>query len=91
MTGVDSQLGVPGPARPLADLTAGFATVPGDIVVSDVTLDSRAAVPGGLFLACKGRTSHGLKFAEQAVARGARAVLFEESPDASTPKGGPSL
>jgi UDP-N-acetylmuramoyl-L-alanyl-D-glutamate--2,6-diaminopimelate ligase len=85
MTGVDSQLGVPGPARPLADLTAGFVTVPSDIVVSDVTLDSRAAVPGGLFLACQGRTFHGLKFAEQAVALGARAVLYEASPDAITP------
>jgi UDP-N-acetylmuramoyl-L-alanyl-D-glutamate--2,6-diaminopimelate ligase len=91
MTGVDSQLSVPGPARPLADLTAGFVAVPADIVVSDVTLDSRAAVPGGLFLACKGRTSHGLKFAEQAVARGARAVLYEESPDAITPNFSPDV
>jgi UDP-N-acetylmuramoyl-L-alanyl-D-glutamate--2,6-diaminopimelate ligase len=91
MTGVDSQLSVPGPARPLADLTAGFASVPDDIVVSDVTLDSRAAVPGGLFLACKGRTAHGLKFAEQAVARGARAVLYEASPDANAPKFSPDV
>jgi UDP-N-acetylmuramoyl-L-alanyl-D-glutamate--2,6-diaminopimelate ligase len=91
MTGVDSQPSVPGPARPLADLTAGFVAVPADIVVSDVTLDSRAAVPGGLFLACKGRTSHGLKFAEQAVARGARAVLYEESPDAITPNFSPGV
>ncbi|HEY0339246.1 MAG TPA: UDP-N-acetylmuramoyl-L-alanyl-D-glutamate--2,6-diaminopimelate ligase, partial [Steroidobacteraceae bacterium] len=86
MTGVDSQLGVPGPARPLADLTAGFVTVPADIVVSDLTLNSSAAVPGGLFLALKGRASHGLKFAEQAVSLGARAVLYEDSPDATTPK-----
>jgi UDP-N-acetylmuramoyl-L-alanyl-D-glutamate--2,6-diaminopimelate ligase len=91
MTGADSQLGVPGPARPLADLTAGFVTVPAGIVVSDITLDSRAAVPGGLFLACKGRTSHGLKFAEQAVALGARAVLYEDSPDVTTPNLSPGV
>jgi UDP-N-acetylmuramoyl-L-alanyl-D-glutamate--2,6-diaminopimelate ligase len=91
MTGVDSQLGVPGMARPLVDLTAGFVDVPAGVVVSDITLDSRAAVPGGLFLALQGRTSHGVKFAEQAVARGARAVLYEDSPEAITPKLDPSV
>jgi UDP-N-acetylmuramoyl-L-alanyl-D-glutamate--2,6-diaminopimelate ligase len=88
MIGVDAQPSVPGLARSLADLTAGFAAVPADIVVSDLTLDSRAAVPGGLFLACQGRTVHGLKFAEQAIARGARAVLYEDSADAVTLKFG---
>src|SRR5882724_5873484 len=65
----------------LADLSAGLATVPvpGDIIVRDVTLDSRSASPGSLFLACRGRTSHGLTFAEQAVGRGASAVLYEEA------------
>ena len=68
-------------SRKLADLTAGLATepVPGDIVVRDITLDSRAASPGSLFLACRGRTSHGLTFAQQAVARGASAVLYEDT------------
>ena len=59
--------------------------MPGDILVNDLTLDSRAIAPGGLFLALKGRTHHGLKFAEQAVARGARAVLYEDSPDTVAP------
>jgi UDP-N-acetylmuramoyl-L-alanyl-D-glutamate--2,6-diaminopimelate ligase len=70
-----------GAPRRLADLTAGLATVPvpGDIVVRDITLDSRAASPGSLFLACRGRTSHGLTFAPQAVARGASAVLYEDT------------
>jgi UDP-N-acetylmuramoyl-L-alanyl-D-glutamate--2,6-diaminopimelate ligase len=63
----------------LAELTAGLVTVPNDLIVRDVTLDSRAASPGSLFLACRGRTSHGLKFAQQAVARGASAVLYEDS------------
>ena len=64
-------------ARPLAQLAAGFAEVPADVVVSDLTLDSRAATPGALFLALSGRTHHGLKFAPEAVARGARAVLYD--------------
>jgi UDP-N-acetylmuramoyl-L-alanyl-D-glutamate--2,6-diaminopimelate ligase len=64
-------------ARRLADLTAGLIEVPADITVSDVTLDSRCASPGGLFLACRGRAHHGVAFAAEAVARGARAVLYE--------------
>src|SRR2546423_13723314 len=71
----------------LADLAAGLAgvTVPGDIVVRDITLDSRAASPGSLFLACRGRTSHGLTFASQAVARGGSAVLYEETDGPAKP------
>src|SRR2546430_12523416 len=46
-------------SRSLAELTAGFAAVPADVLVSDVTLDSRTARPGALFLACRGRTHHG--------------------------------
>ncbi len=91
MTGVETQIGHPGVARPLADLTIGFVDVPAGIVVSDVTLDSRAVTPGTLFLACKGRTHHGLKFAEQAVARGARAVLFEGSADETPPQFGSDI
>jgi UDP-N-acetylmuramoyl-L-alanyl-D-glutamate--2,6-diaminopimelate ligase len=63
--------------RSLAQLTAGFAQVPAEVMVSDLTLDSRAVTPGALFLALRGRTHHGLKFAPEAVARGARAVLYE--------------
>jgi len=66
-------------ARRLADLTAGLISVPSELVVRDITLDSRAASPGSLFLACRGRTSHGLRFAQQAVARGARVVLYEDA------------
>ncbi|MGH8181288.1 MAG: UDP-N-acetylmuramoyl-L-alanyl-D-glutamate--2,6-diaminopimelate ligase [Steroidobacteraceae bacterium] len=63
----------------LAELTAGLATVPVGLEVSDVTLDSRAAGPGALFLACRGRGRHGAEFAAEALARGARAVLYEPS------------
>jgi UDP-N-acetylmuramoyl-L-alanyl-D-glutamate--2,6-diaminopimelate ligase len=67
--------------RRLSDLTKGLITVPHDLVVSDVTLDSRAASAGALFLACSGRTHHGIKFAPQAIAQGARAVLYEDTAD----------
>ena len=69
--------------RPLSELVTGWVAVPPGLTVSDLTLDSRAAIPGGLFLACRGRTHHGLRFAPEAVARGARAVLYE--PDEAVP------
>ena len=72
-------------SRSLAELTAGLASIPADVRVSDVTLDSREASPGALFLACRGLTHHGLEFAPQAVARGARAVLFETDEDGAAP------
>ena len=65
--------------RRLADLTAGLVDVPGEITVSDVTLDSRTASSGCLFLACRGGSHHGVSFAHEAVARGASAVLYESS------------
>jgi UDP-N-acetylmuramoyl-L-alanyl-D-glutamate--2,6-diaminopimelate ligase len=85
-------------ARPLAELLRGLSAspvrpggVPQDLLISDITLDSRAVTPGSLFLACKGRTHHGLKFAEQAVARGARAVLFETDAAVSVPHFGSEI
>jgi UDP-N-acetylmuramoyl-L-alanyl-D-glutamate--2,6-diaminopimelate ligase len=72
--------------RKLSELAADLALVPSDLLVSDITLDSRAASQGSLFLACQGRTSHGLSFAQQAVARGASAVLYEDTPDAAQAK-----
>lgn len=62
---------------PLAELTAGMLDSPADIRITDVTLDSRAVRPGALFLACRGATRHGLAFAGQAIAAGARAILYE--------------
>ena len=69
--------GVRATARPLAELLSGFVAAPPEVPVSDVTLDSRAATPGALFLACRGHTHHGLEFAPEASARGARVVLYE--------------
>jgi UDP-N-acetylmuramoyl-L-alanyl-D-glutamate--2,6-diaminopimelate ligase len=64
-------------ARSLAELTAGIIDAPPNVLVTDVTIDSRAVAKGGLFLALRGGTHHGLKFAPQAIANGARAVLYE--------------
>ena len=65
------------PARSLAELTEGLLAVPPGIMVSDVTADSRAVTPGALFLACRGLTHHGARFAAEAAGRGAQAVLYE--------------
>jgi UDP-N-acetylmuramoyl-L-alanyl-D-glutamate--2,6-diaminopimelate ligase len=67
----------------LAELAAGLVDAPGMLEVSDVTLDSRAVRPGALFLACHGRGCHGAEFVGDAVARGARAVLYEPATGAS--------
>ena len=64
-------------AGALTELLAGFAVAPPEVQVSDVTLDSRAVTPGALFLACRGRAHHGLEFAPEAAARGARSVVYE--------------
>ncbi len=54
----------------------GIASAPA-MPISDLTLDSRAVRKGGAFLARKGTQVHGLKFADQAVQRGASAILYE--------------
>jgi UDP-N-acetylmuramoyl-L-alanyl-D-glutamate--2,6-diaminopimelate ligase len=71
-------------ARSLREITAGLVPVdvPADICVTDVTLDSRSASAGALFLACRGGKRHGLEFAQEAIARGARAVLYEDEDSA---------
>jgi UDP-N-acetylmuramoyl-L-alanyl-D-glutamate--2,6-diaminopimelate ligase len=73
------------PARPLDALLLGIATVPAGITVSDVTLDSRQVRPGALFIACRGRRMHGIERVADAVAAGARAVLWEPEEGLSVP------
>jgi UDP-N-acetylmuramoyl-L-alanyl-D-glutamate--2,6-diaminopimelate ligase len=53
--------------------------------VSDLTLDSREVRAGSLFFALPGRKEHGLRFAAEAAARGASAVLWEPSADVAPP------
>jgi UDP-N-acetylmuramoyl-L-alanyl-D-glutamate--2,6-diaminopimelate ligase len=54
--------------------------------VTDIVQDSREATPGCVFLACQGRTTHGIAHAAAAVERGAVAVLWEPGADLEPPK-----
>jgi UDP-N-acetylmuramoyl-L-alanyl-D-glutamate--2,6-diaminopimelate ligase len=68
-------------------LLDGITEVPQtDVQVVDLTLDSREVRTGSLFLALPGRTAHGVKFAAEAAARGASAVLWEPTADTAPPK-----
>jgi UDP-N-acetylmuramoyl-L-alanyl-D-glutamate--2,6-diaminopimelate ligase len=72
-------------SQSLAKLLDGIASLPRDIAINDLTQDGRAARPGGAFLAVRGTAEHGLKYAPQAIANGARAVLWEPAPVAIVP------
>jgi UDP-N-acetylmuramoyl-L-alanyl-D-glutamate--2,6-diaminopimelate ligase len=63
----------------LPELLSGWidAAAVADREIADLTLDSRRIRPGSLFLACAGISHHGLEFLQQAVDRGAAAVLCE--------------
>jgi UDP-N-acetylmuramoyl-L-alanyl-D-glutamate--2,6-diaminopimelate ligase len=79
--------------RGLADLAAAFdlasavaptsagaasaADVPPEVTVCAVASDNRSVAPGDLFVALPGARSHGARFAEDAVRRGATAVLTD--------------
>lgn len=65
------------PARSLAEVVGPLAAVPAQVEITDLSADSRSVRAGGLFLALQGHKAHGLEHAPQAVARGARAVLWE--------------
>jgi UDP-N-acetylmuramoyl-L-alanyl-D-glutamate--2,6-diaminopimelate ligase len=77
--------------RPLKALLGGGIEVPDDVEVADLTLDSHAVRRGAAFLACRGRTRHGLDFAGEAVAAGARAVLLEPAPGVAAPQFPPTV
>jgi UDP-N-acetylmuramoyl-L-alanyl-D-glutamate--2,6-diaminopimelate ligase len=51
----------------------------GDVLVSGVEYDSRRVVPGSLFVAMGGETTDGNRYVEQAVARGAVAVVTDSA------------
>lgn len=54
---------------------------PEDVEITDVTADSRKAGKGTLFVSIQGHTSNGNDFIEDAVRRGAAAVLTDSMPD----------
>ena len=66
----------------LESLLAGFidAVVLADfaeIEINQLVQDNRRAAEGDLFLACQGFNTHGLLYAQDAVARGVRVVLWD--------------
>lgn len=71
----------------LDQLLAGIAPAP-PVAVAGLTLDSRALGAGDTFVALKGGSRHGLDHAGEAVARGARAILWDpaegRSPEVTT-------
>ena len=69
----------------LGSLLEGFASPSRDVELADLAFDSREVTPGAAFLACQGRTSHGLAHAATAVERGAVAVLWEPAPGVQAP------
>jgi UDP-N-acetylmuramoyl-L-alanyl-D-glutamate--2,6-diaminopimelate ligase len=70
----------------LAALLAGTAVPQRDVELRGLALDSRHVTAGAAFLACPGRTGHGLAHAAAAVERGAVAVLWEPSPGIEAPQ-----
>lgn len=63
-------------ARSLTELCRGYTDAP-SLPIRHIALDSRKVEADGLFLACAGRRTHGLRGLGEACARGARAILWE--------------
>jgi UDP-N-acetylmuramoyl-L-alanyl-D-glutamate--2,6-diaminopimelate ligase len=66
----------------LAELVQGFfylGKTPPAIEVTGLSMDSRGVKQGDLFFACAGEKVHGKVFLDDAIARGACAVLWESS------------
>jgi UDP-N-acetylmuramoyl-L-alanyl-D-glutamate--2,6-diaminopimelate ligase len=61
---------------PLDELLAGVAAAP-RLAIAGLALDSRAVGAGDAFVALKGGRGHGLDHAGEALARGARAILWD--------------
>jgi len=63
------------------------ATPVTSVTISDITLDSRRVVPGGVFFALQGTAGHGLEYLAQALAAGAAAVVYEPARGVEVPEG----
>ena len=68
----------------LAELLAGIADAP-DIGISGIANDTRDVRGGDVFLACPGIRTHGLDYAQQAVAAGAAAIVYDADAAPSVP------
>jgi UDP-N-acetylmuramoyl-L-alanyl-D-glutamate--2,6-diaminopimelate ligase len=68
----------------LRRLFPGISSLP-PLDVVDIATHSGEVVPGGLFLACAGARAHGLRFLDDALRHGARAVAWEPAGDIGAP------
>ena len=64
--------------RTLSALLQDVAVAP-DVPLAGITDDSRKVAPGFAFLACQGRTSHGIDYLDDVIRRGAAAVVVDAS------------
>jgi UDP-N-acetylmuramoyl-L-alanyl-D-glutamate--2,6-diaminopimelate ligase len=67
-------------------LLAGLVVTAPQVQVAGLSLDSRGVRPGEAFLACRGRSSHGLAHLDQALANGAGVVLWEPGEGVTPPE-----
>ena len=69
----------------LSSLLEGEPRPSRDVMLTDISQDSRGVARGGAFLASQGRRSHGLAHVATALARGATVVLWEPAPGVEAP------
>ena len=62
---------------PLTKLLPDVATIPANLEITGLVMDSRDIPPGDAFVAIAGFGAHGLGFVDQARERGAAIILFE--------------
>lgn len=61
----------------LSELLKGLIEIETDVEVNGLTLDSRKVNPGEAFIALQGANQHGIAHARQAIASGAKTVIYD--------------
>jgi UDP-N-acetylmuramoyl-L-alanyl-D-glutamate--2,6-diaminopimelate ligase len=69
----------------LRTLFDGFGVEVPQRKIADISTESGSVIRGGLFLACCGRTHHGLEFVDQALAAGPSAIAWEPAAGMTAP------
>ena len=63
----------------LEDLLGKIPSEYRNIKVNDIVLDSRQVKPGSVFFALRGSKKHGLDYKNEALARGAAAIVYDSN------------
>jgi UDP-N-acetylmuramoyl-L-alanyl-D-glutamate--2,6-diaminopimelate ligase len=71
----------------IADLLKNIAETELDVEINGLAIDSRQVRPGNLFIALHGVNQHGVIHADQAIAQGAKAIIYDPAgmPNADAP------